>query len=360
MLSDPAAERARRRIVGLAASGLDAPALLAAVAGEVQAVVDYDGAVWATVDPETVVITSAVVEELPRDSAAAFYENEYGHDDVIAFARLARGLRPVATASEATGGDLARSRLHREVGSAFGFLGDQLRAAFTVGGSCWGVVALGRRRPLPHFRQADVSFLASIAGPIAEGLRRAVLIDALEPSASPGGAPALVLVDAAGAVTAASPAARGWLEELSLDDGLAADRRAPAALRALAARARDARPDAAAPARARVRTPSGRWLLLHGCALEGEGAGGAAAVVIEPARAPDVTPLIVEAFGLSAREREVARLVVLGASTADVARALVISPYTVQDHLKAIFDKVGVRSRGDLARRVLSAAGAPG
>jgi DNA-binding CsgD family transcriptional regulator len=359
MLSDPAAERARRRIVGLAASGLDAPALLAAVAAEVQAVVDYDGAVWATVDPETVVITGAVVEELPRDSAAAFYENEYGHDDVNAFSRLARGLRPVATASEATGGDLDRSRLHREVGRAFGFHGDELRAAFTVGGSCWGVVSLGRRSPLPHFRQAEVSFIASVAGPIAEGLRRAVLIEALEPAAPPGGAPALVLVDAAGAVTAASPAARTWLEELALDDGLAAERRAPAALRAIAARARDARPDAA-PARARVRTPSGRWLVLHGCALEGAGAGGASAVVIEPARAPDVAPLIVAAYGLSAREREVARLVVLGATTAEVARALVISPYTVQDHLKAIFDKVGVRSRADLARRVLTAAGAPG
>jgi len=190
MLSDPAAERARRRIVGLAASGLDATALLGAAAAEVQTVVAYDGAVWATVDPETTIITGAVVQELPRESAAAFYENEYGHEDVNAFARLARGLRPVATASEATGGHLERSRLHREVGRAFGFLGDELRAAFTVGGSCWGVVSLGRRSPTPHFRQADVSFLASIAGPLAEGLRRAVLVDALQaPAARPARRP---------------------------------------------------------------------------------------------------------------------------------------------------------------------------
>ena len=362
MLSDPAAERARRRIVGLAASGLDATALLGAAAAEVQAVVAYDGAVWATVDPETTIITGAVVQELPRESAAAFYENEYGHDDVNAFARLARGLRPVATASEATGGHLERSRLHREVGRAFGFLGDELRAAFTVGGSCWGVVSLGRRSPTPHFRQADVSFLASIAGPMAEGLRRAVLVEALQAPAAAPDAPALVLLDAAGAVVAESPEARAWLDELALDDGMGHDGRAPAALRAVAARARDRRSAGdgpALPARARLRTPGGHWLVMHGCVLEGAGAGGATAVVIEPARAPEIAPLIVEAYGLSAREREVARLVALGASTGEVARELVISPYTVQDHLKAIFDKVGVRSRADLTRRVMGAAGAP-
>jgi len=98
---------------------------------------------------------------------------------------------------------------------------------------------------------------------------------------------------------------------------------------------------------------------MHGCVLEGAGAGGTTAVVIEPARAPEIAPLIVEAYGLSAREREVARLVALGASTGEVARELVISPWTVQDHLKAIFDKVGVRSRADLTRRVMGAAGAP-
>lgn len=153
----------------------------------------------------------------------------------------------------------------------------ELRAAFTVSGPCWGVVSLGRRSPTPHFRQSDVSFLASIAGPVAEGLRRAVLVEALQAPAAARGAPALVLLDAAGTVVAASPEKRTWLDELALDDGTGRDGRAPAALRAVAARARDRRPAGEGPllsARARLRTPRGRWLVMHGCVLEGAGAGG--------------------------------------------------------------------------------------
>jgi DNA-binding CsgD family transcriptional regulator len=62
--------------------------------------------------------------------------------------------------------------------------------------------------------------------------------------------------------------------------------------------------------------------------------------------------LIVEAFGLSDRERQIVPLVLRGASTQEIARALGLSPLTVQDHLKAIFDKLGVRSRRQIAGRI--------
>ena len=49
-----------------------------------------------------------------------------------------------------------------------------------------------------------------------------------------------------------------------------------------------------------------------------------------------------------AEPREVARLVIDGLSTEDIAAALFISIHTVRDHLKMIFAKMGVSRRQDM------------
>jgi DNA-binding CsgD family transcriptional regulator len=77
-------------------------------------------------------------------------------------------------------------------------------------------------------------------------------------------------------------------------------------------------------------------------------------VVLEPARPDQVAPVIARAAGLSPRDREVAMLVLQGHGTDQIAERLFISPWTIRDHLKAIFDKTGVRSRRDLASEVFS------
>jgi DNA-binding CsgD family transcriptional regulator len=77
-------------------------------------------------------------------------------------------------------------------------------------------------------------------------------------------------------------------------------------------------------------------------------------VVIEPASSASVAPLVLTTWALSPREQDIAMLVLRGASTRDIAATLCLSPYTVKDHLKSIFDKSGVRSRRDLVARVLS------
>ena len=76
------------------------------------------------------------------------------------------------------------------------------------------------------------------------------------------------------------------------------------------------------------------------------------AVTIEPATGDHLLGLLLAAYGLTAREREICREVIAGHSTADIAARLFISANTVQDHLKSIFAKVGVRSRGELVARL--------
>jgi DNA-binding CsgD family transcriptional regulator len=68
------------------------------------------------------------------------------------------------------------------------------------------------------------------------------------------------------------------------------------------------------------------------------------AVIIEAAAPAEVAAVIMHAYGLTERERAVTGLVCQGCSTRQIAAELWISAATVQDHLKSVFDKTGVRS----------------
>ncbi len=71
--------------------------------------------------------------------------------------------------------------------------------------------------------------------------------------------------------------------------------------------------------------------------------------------AVDAVPEVAEEIrsdGLTQREREVALLVADGLRSREVADRLSIAPQTVKSHLKTIFDKLGVRNRVELSRRL--------
>ncbi len=205
-----------------------------------------------------------------------------------------------------------------------------------------------RRRGRADFEPADRVLLSAVSSLIAVGIRRALLL-ATTQDADGAGDVGLILLEPGGAVETMTPAARRWIDEL-VATSPAAELPNPVssvAYRALLA----ARSGTEGVARVRMPTATGRWIVLHGTVI-GDPEAGRTAVIVEPARAPEMAPLIVDAYGLTARERQVTQLVLRGYATDEIARTLHVSPYTVQDHLKAIFEKVGVRSRRELVAQV--------
>ena len=313
--------------------------------------VPFDGFCVVTMDPATLLPTGEVVENaLPKAATARMAEIEIGGEDFNSFSALANSGQLAASLSEATSGDLDQSLRHRELRRPSGF-GDELRAALVDDSTTWGGLALLRASDRGPFEPADVALLASLARYLAEGLRRAMLLAALSADSKEHGESAgLVLLGPDNSITRADAGAELWLAELR--EGRAHEP-LPPVVTAVASRARSIGNGQvmAAIARARVRTASGLWLLVRGSTL-GEGDDAQTAVIFEPARPHDLAPLIADAYGLTDRERVVTQLVAMGLQTNAIADRLHISPWTVQDHLKSIFEKVAVCTRGELIARV--------
>jgi DNA-binding CsgD family transcriptional regulator len=158
-------------------------------------------------------------------------------------------------------------------------------------------------------------------------------------------------------LAAVTPAAEEWLAEVAKSDWHSS-RELPDAVYAVVARLLALERGGHTPPdlmpRIRLRAASGRWLVLHASRLRAAETAGQIAVIFEEARSSEIAPLIVDAYGLTKREGEITRLVLRGLSTAEVSRQLHITPNTVRDHFKAIFDKVGVRSRRELVGQVFA------
>jgi DNA-binding CsgD family transcriptional regulator len=302
--------------------------------------VPFDGCCLVATDPAMGAGgTSFLFENVATGNVPRVIHNELEEEDFNKFDLLGRSFWPVGVLSEATGGVLERSPRYRAL-LAPQNVTDELRAATVVGSVRWGSLTLVRRGG--HFDDEDAAAVAAVSSDVGRALRRGLLSAAT--SGEPDDRAGLILVDNCDRVVSATPAGRFWLEELAEESAL------PGVVQQALVRARllaDATP------RLRAITRSGRWVAVHGAPLAGDGIDPQTiAVVVETARPDEVAPLVLEAYGLSGPEQRIAKHVLAGRSTKEIAHSLHLSPYTVQDHLKSIFTKTGTRTRGELVARL--------
>jgi DNA-binding CsgD family transcriptional regulator len=342
------ADRLADQLRGLARDGLDWTDYVAAADRLLGRAIDFDRSCWHTVDPGTVLLTGSVNRQVSC-SGSWLAEHEYVVEDVNKWSFLARSGRLAGSTSHATHGTLTRSARHR---SHRGFgIGDELRGSMVDQDGYWAAVGLLRDDGRAWFADEDVALLAGLSAVIAAGARRALVSTIAAEAMADTVGPGVVTFDADGKVESLTPAAEQWI-------GLMTENPPPdtpgesKVLQAVAARARNATDGdpLEAAARARLRAADGTWLLLYGSRLSG--GDGRTVVVIQQASPSEVAPLVALAYGLTPREVDVTRMCIAGFATKEIATQLHLSAYTVQDHLKAIFEKTGVRSRGALLGQV--------
>ncbi|TDO47948.1 DNA-binding NarL/FixJ family response regulator [Kribbella sp. VKM Ac-2527] len=324
-------------------AGLETDRLRAETLDRLRGLLTVDAAFFATVDPATLLFTSAFADDPLRSASGEFMANEFGRADVNKFAELAQASDPVSSVDHATRGDRSASSRYVEVMAPLG-LGDELRAALVSGGRCWGVICLHREDAEFGFSDRELRLVRRVAPHLAEGLRRSLLGGT---TASTDVGPGVVVLDTGLDVVSISTEAEYWLAQLD------PERRTelPVAVRAAAAQLRRVHELSAAPV-LKVRTPAGQWLAVHASTLRGAD-GEQIAVVVEPATAKQLGSFLLDVHGLTPAQQRVTELLLQGCSTRQIVERLHLSPHTVQEHVRAAFDKVGVGSRRELVATLL-------
>jgi DNA-binding CsgD family transcriptional regulator len=331
---DARGRRAIERLEELAGRQHDLVSFWRAASEVLERAVDHQlGACWYSLDPGSLLITSHFheqVQEFPQE----WLELEYVEDDLNQIADVVASSSGISTLHELTGGDptgTSRWQTNMQMG------GDQelilrLRAR---SGDVWGAVGLYREQGQSLFDERDKAVLTAAAVPLAEGARRSLLFGEAQDPDWPEG-PGMVVLAPSGEPDAVTESAEPWLALLGGSAGAL-----PLSIRAAAKRVAEGEP----AVQSRVRGSNDHWLTLHAARMAGD---NRVAVLIQPTTPARIFDLLTAAHGLTAREQDVVQLVLLGRSTAQIAQALHVSPWTVQEHLTSVFDKMGVRSRREL------------
>jgi DNA-binding CsgD family transcriptional regulator len=337
-------DRARADLARLAAARLDNDGFRWEAASILRRAIGFDGWCWLLTDPGV---------RLPTRDLG---ENAIGGQSIRDFARRhperggtpwQRTNGPVTVTSTLTDGDLAVDPAWRETLGPAG-VGDYMSADLVADGTCWAQLHLHRVAAGGFFSADDAGFLAEVAPMLGRRLRDGLRTHPADDGDDPA-EPGTFVVDEDLSVLAATPAAWDWVGRLGLASASDAEPLPgffySVATRVVLSRARGIEPPASA--QARVQAADGRWALVRVDPLVGE--AGGYVITVEAARSEVMTPLLMRAWALTAREREVAALVIDGLSSEEIAQALFISQHTVRDHVKALFAKVGVSRRHDLA-----------
>lgn len=388
MATSWALNRSQERIRKLCDGALEDHDLRRLALEELGRTVQFSSFAWPLADPESAVGISPMAripcpEELPA-LIRLKYLTPQGR-----WTALMGQSRPVVSLLAATGGEPARSLLWDRLLRRFGVT-DILSTVFADKYGCWGWLDLWRGGGEGGFTDQETAYLASVAPVLATGLRRSRAAQCRREAATsatttttsataatdgstapPSGRrrlpqQAVLTLDESMAVVGQTASAGEWLG--LLQPGPRPFQGVPAEVLNVAAQlaAGEAGVDSH-PALSRVPLGSGDWALLRATRMEGTtapegGRPGAApplAVTIQDCPAVDRLEVFARCFALTRQQHRLLGLAAGGLSTAELAAAMLISPYTVQDQFKAVFAACGVRSRSALLGLALGTAPGP-
>lgn len=351
-MSRSAVQSARVTLRQLCNLGLPAPVLLPSMLPALRAVISASHAAFFYCNEEGHIVNMYAERMLPPEAMTSYYEKHY-RAEVSAFSRayLARVAASDPVSSRTVSVEERKTVYYREV---FGVLG--------VGHVLYGIVRqvsnghqpLGQisiYRPVegPTFSTADADALRDVLHYLGQALASARHVPT-SVSAEQTAEEAMAVLDEQGAVIFADDS---WMRLIRMARGEAISpgqaRDEPLALkdflRGVVTTARAAKKSLHV-----VNSAWGQFAFRH---HELAGVSGDTATALVVSRLAEASVRLTEGaarLGLSSQQREVALMIALGQTNAEMAEKLGVSVNTAGYHVKQIFTKLGVHDRADVAR----------
>jgi DNA-binding CsgD family transcriptional regulator len=336
-----------RRVEDACRDLLSAKALRERVLDLLRPVVPYDAHVFALTDPVTLIATAphADVPMLPWERLPEIIRWRYltplNRVDTLA-GRPAASLR---TATDDPADSLVWQHVQRDLGVV-----DTAVVTFSDRYGVWAFLELWRLTD--PFTAAELAALTALVPGLTTGLRSTVARTFLDPDGLllPTGPAVVVLGPDLAVRTQTDGAAAALLRLLPPDEPMPP---VPAAAYNVgAALIAEEHGVGLGEPWSRIHLGGSRWVTAKASRL-----GEDIAVSIEPATTAERLDLFARAAGLSDRETEVITLLGVGLDTREIAGQLFLSEHTVNDHVKAVLAKTGVRTRQALLARIAGTGG---
>ncbi|WP_185766865.1 helix-turn-helix transcriptional regulator [Niallia circulans] len=305
----------------------------------------FDAACFTTVDTETLLSTGAYTDDRIENIHPLLFENEYLRQDYNHFEDLLTSATHIASLCNATNGELHQSDRFREILSPAGFA-DELRAVIIHKGKCYGFLTLLRSKKETVFSNMDIEVLASLLPPISFNLYK-LLAFPQKIDSDVNWAKSVILLDEDFHITSANQEGFLLADTLRKAENIEANV-LPRPLRAVCMKAKALNTNNTEEKEAKVclHPSAGEFLTIHATVLQSE--KQQYAVSCQQTTPQEILTKTSGYYGLTLREKQLIFHLLHGDSTKEIAAALFISPHTVQDHLKSIFEKTNTTTRGEL------------
>ncbi len=310
--------------------------------------VNFDAYCCTLTDAHTLFSVGAVTEHSIEAIHHKIMELEYATEDINKYEFLVCSGQYLGRLSDS----ISQSLRYREVLVPNGFT-DEIRAALTYQGQCYGFLTLFKRaeNEQPLFQDKDLALIKILMPVMGEALKEFHHYIIEERIAAIEEEQGIIIFDKKLKILSNNTKASELLLILRKHESLS-DIQVPKPIQAICAKLLADNYKSSSSLIVPIKD-TGYIAIRASLMLTGQH-NQQIALLINEASPKEMLNFLITAYNLTPREKEVVFEIIKGIPTKEIAYNLHISTYTVQDHLKVIFQKINVSNRNELVWKIFS------